>query len=131
MLHCAVGSTVRPADGGISNAYIYSDPCTVQRPLSKQVAGRLCSHVPQLARSLCFYAAVAVWLTYGAEDPGKTAAVTGLTNAGITVVTGSGSQNASELLCECFKEVSGLLKLCGPCLVPARHKNKAAHVQCR
>lgn len=39
--------------------------------------------------------AVAVWLTYGAEDPGKTAAVTGLTNAGITVVTGSGSQNSN------------------------------------
>ena len=58
--------------------------------------------VPELARSLCFYTAVAVWLTYGAEDPGKTAAVTGLTNAGITVVTGSGSQNSSELLCRCF-----------------------------
>ena len=68
---------------------------------------------------------MAVWLTYGAEDPGKTAAVTGLTNAGITVVTGSGSQNASELLCRCFIQT---LQIAEPCLVPACHEDKAAQV---
>ncbi|KAK9815468.1 hypothetical protein WJX72_004186 [[Myrmecia] bisecta] len=37
--------------------------------------------------------AVVLWLTYGDVDPGKTAGVQGLNNAGVTVVVGSGSRN--------------------------------------